>query len=140
MASFRSYERLIPPDRLPNTATIERDALVQALVRLKAVSADGCGRRAWYGMPAQPSCAFRFFASAMSAPQKTSRGSLAGSARVAVSLAMMLELCEELDSETLLLECDGLGAIRVTAPDDAGMLILQMPLRWSVDEINAEAA
>ena len=68
-------------------------------------------------------------------------GEFTGSARVAVSLRQLLELCEELaDSETLLLECDGMGAIRVTTPSDDGVLVLQMPLRWAVDEGDAEAA
>ena len=39
--SFPEYERLIPQATLPNTATLERDALMQALARLKAVSESG---------------------------------------------------------------------------------------------------
>jgi DNA polymerase III subunit beta len=144
-SDFPSYERLIPPDRLPNIATIERVALVQALTRLKAVGE----ARSAIGL------VWDSGATEMRVPlirERDSRerdcqaaveelpGDLTGSARVAVSLPQLLELCEEMTGENLLIECDGLGAIRVTSPDDESVLILQMPLRVAIDEEEGVAA
>jgi DNA polymerase III subunit beta len=137
---FPAYESLIPPARLPNTATVERDVLLRALARLKAVSED----RSAVGL------VWDAGATALRLPLLRERdvvgaedvaGEFTGSARVAVSLSQLHEICEEFaNNKTLLLECNGLGAIRITSPDDDGMLVLQMPLRWAIDEIDAEAA
>lgn len=137
---FPAYERLIPPERLLNTAVIERNAMVQALTRLKAVSEHGAAIGLVWDSGATEMHLPLLRERDVAATEAVA-GEFTGSARVAVSLRQLLELCEELaDSETLLLECDGMGAIRVTTPSDDGVLVLQMPLRWAVDEGDAEAA
>jgi DNA polymerase III subunit beta len=135
--NFPGYEALIPPARMPNTATLERDVLLQALTRLKAVSEDRPAVGLIWDVDATELRLPLLRERDVTATEDVA-GEFAGSARVAVSLAMMLELCEEMAGENLLLECDGMGAIRVSAPDDAGMLILQMPLRFAIDEDEAD--
>jgi DNA polymerase III subunit beta len=138
-AEFPAYERLIPP-AMPNTATVERDVLLQALTRLKAVSEDRSAVGLVWDVDTTELRLLLLRERDVSASE-TVAGEFAGAARIAVSLPQLLELCEELaNNKTLLLECNGLGAIRITSPDDDGMLVLQMPLRWAIDESNAEAA
>jgi DNA polymerase III subunit beta len=136
-SDFPVYERLIPSDRLLNSAAVERGALVQALTRLKAVSED----RAAVGLvwdSGATELRLPLLRERNVAATEELAGEFTGSARVAVSLPQLLELCEEMIGKNLLVEVDGLGAIRITSSDDDSVLILQMPLRVAIDEFEEE--
>jgi DNA polymerase-3 subunit beta len=134
-SEYPAFERVIPPAKRPNTAALDRAAMAQALARLRAAGEAGAAVALIWD-PGATELRIPLIRNHSVTATETITSETAGSAQVAVSLAQLLELFEELtDAEKLLIECDKPGdPIRISIIDDDTAMAVQMPLRWTISE------